>query len=84
MKTHTSVHRDREIDHIEFEEFENIIEEIKEAGWSPRVASANEPISKIDLLHVFAKVDLNGDQKIDTRVTSCNLISTCFGFFFRR
>ena len=63
-----SVHRNREIDHIEFEEFVNIIEEIKEAGWSPRVASPNEPISNIDLLHVFAKVDLNGDQKIDTRV----------------
>ena len=65
-----SVHRNREIDHIEFEEFVNIIEEIKEAGWSPRVASPNEPISNIDLLHVFAKVDLNGDQKIDTRVMS--------------
>ena len=60
------------------------------------MASANEPISKIDLMHVFAKVDVNGDQKIDTRVKpsleqklfmvlqemkqACKYLCTVFGF----
>ena len=61
--------RNRDVDHIEFDEFAEIIEEIKEAGWTPRTVSANDPISNIDLKHVFAKVDANGDHKIDTRVT---------------
>jgi len=72
----------REIDHIEFEEFVNLIEEIKEAGWNQRVASPNEPISKIDLMHVFAKVDVNGDQRIDTREMkqACKYLCKVFGF----
>ena len=66
----TVVHgRNRDVDHIEFDEFAEIIEEIKEAGWTPWTVSANDPISNIDLKHVFAKVDANGDHKIDTRVT---------------
>ena len=75
---HIFVHRNREIDHIEFEEFVNLIEEIKEAGWNQRVASPNEPISKIDLMHVFAKVDVNGDQRIDTRVFAIFWAQTFF------
>ena len=60
---------EREISHVEIDEFAAIIEDISEAGWSVRMPAKNERISDMDLRHVFEKVDTDGNHKIDDGVS---------------
>ena len=58
----------REVEHIEFEEFTEIIEDIVEAGWSVRKASPNERMTNQDIRAVFQKVDRDKNNLIDKEV----------------
>ena len=58
----------REVEHIEFEEFTEIIEDIVGAGWSVRKASPNERMSNQDIRAVFQKVDRDKNNLIDKEV----------------
>jgi Ca2+-binding EF-hand superfamily protein len=62
--------REREVVHVEFEEFCEIIKDIVEAGWSLRKASQNERISNTDIRHVFEKVDRDNNGLVDRQVMS--------------
>lgn len=54
----------REIDHVELDEFLYIIGDLRGAGWSVRVVRENDSISDSDLYHVFKKVDIDNSQEI--------------------
>jgi len=55
----------REVEHVELDEFLEIIADIQGAGWAVKVVRENEMISDQDLKHVFDKVDRNKDEYVN-------------------
>jgi len=55
----------REVEHVELDEFLEVIADIKDAGWAVKVVRENEMISDQDLRHVFDKVDRNKDEYVN-------------------
>jgi hypothetical protein len=60
----------REVEHVEYEEFQEIIWDIMEAGWRGRIPGEDEPITNMDIMHVFEKVDLDDSGTIDRNVSN--------------
>jgi hypothetical protein len=61
---------EREIEHVEYEEFQEIIWDIMEAGWRGRIPGEDDPITNMDIMHVFEKVDLDDSGTIDRNVSN--------------
>merc|ERR1711879_276653 len=75
-----------EVDHVEFEEFLAIIEDLQGAGWSIKRVRENEKISDLDLRHIFEKVDVNQDQyvnRMEMRM-ACRYLCKQFNFNYKR
>ena len=56
------------LEHLNFQYFQYIIGDLRDAGWSVRRVRENDSISDNDLYHVFKKVDIDNNQEITTMV----------------
>eukprot|EP00090_Calanus_glacialis_P030812 TRINITY_DN50104_c0_g1_i1.p1 TRINITY_DN50104_c0_g1~~TRINITY_DN50104_c0_g1_i1.p1 ORF type:complete len:196 (-),score=57.81 TRINITY_DN50104_c0_g1_i1:42-629(-) len=74
---------EREVAHVELDEFLWIIEDIQEAGWSVKKSRENEKISDLDLRHIFDKVDRNHDQQVNRMVNGWTIFGNLLFFFFQ-